>query len=267
MIKKFIGFLFDIWKERKTILELAKNDFRAKYTNSILGIVWAFAVPFSTILIMWFVFEFGFRSAPVDDVPFILFYIPAFLAWNYFSDAFSSASGCLWEYSYMIKKMRFRVSVLPIVKLISAGFVHLFFICIIFIMFGLYGYKISIYNFQVFYYFFALDVLLIGLTWLCSALAVFSKDIGNMISVILQVGFWATPIVWVPNNLPENVSIILKCNPMYYICNGYRESFIYHKWFWESKAEFIYFWVITAIVFIIGANMFRRLRPQFADVM
>ena len=131
MFKNFISFLRDIWREKKTILELAKNDFRAKYTNSILGIVWAFAVPFSTILIMWFVFEFGFRSSPVDNVPFILFYIPAFLAWNYFSDVFSSASGCLWEYSYMIKKMRFRVSVLPIVKLISAGFVHTFFIFII----------------------------------------------------------------------------------------------------------------------------------------
>ena len=56
MLNKLIGFLIDIWRERKTILDLAKNDFRAKYTNSILGIVWAFVVPFSTILIMWFVF-------------------------------------------------------------------------------------------------------------------------------------------------------------------------------------------------------------------
>lgn len=267
MIKSFLHFLVDVWKERKIILDLAKNDFKAKYTNSMFGIVWAFAVPFSTILIMWFIFEVGFHSQPIDNVPFILFYIPAFLAWNFFSDALTAATGCLWEYSYMVKKMRFRVSVLPIVKLISAGFVHVFFILVIFVMFGIYGYMPNIYNLQIFYYIFSLGILLIGLSWLGSSLAVFSKDINNVITVILQVGFWATPIVWVPNNLSSSVDFILRCNPMYYICNGYRECFIYQKWFWEDKTGMLYYWILTALVFIIGANMFRRLRPQFADVM
>ena len=132
MVKGVLNFLGGIWQERKVIFDLAKNDFKSKYTNSLLGIAWAFMLPLTVILVLWFVFQVGFRSTPVDNVPFILWYIPAFLSWNFFSDAFASASGCIFDYAYLVKNMQFRVSSLPIVKIISSSFVHLFFIMFIF---------------------------------------------------------------------------------------------------------------------------------------
>ena len=92
MIKGFWNFFKGLIDDRKVILDLAKNDFKAKYTNSLLGIVWAFMLPLTIILVLWFVFQVGFRSAPVNDIPFILWYIPAFLSWNFFTDAFGSGS-------------------------------------------------------------------------------------------------------------------------------------------------------------------------------
>ena len=89
----------------------------------------------------------------------------------------------------MVKKMKFRVSVIPIVKIISSGFVHVFFIGVIVIIYLVYGHHPSIYNIQVLYYLFALCVLLIGFGWLSSAMAVFAKDTSNIVAVILQVGF------------------------------------------------------------------------------
>ena len=90
MVKSFLSFVKDIIRERKLIFELAKNDFKAKYAGSFLGVVWAFVQPLVTVLVMWFVFEKGFRSKPVDDVPFILWFVPAYIPWIFFSDMLAS---------------------------------------------------------------------------------------------------------------------------------------------------------------------------------
>lgn len=267
MVRGFVDFFSDLYKDRKVIFELAKNDFKAKYTNSLLGIVWAFMLPLTIILVLWFVFEVGFRSSPVEDVPFILWYIPAFLSWNFFSDALGAGAGCVFDYSYLVKNMQFRVSALPVVKIISSSFVHVFFIVFIFLIYFIYGYYPRIYNIQVIYYYFCTVVLLLGVTWVMSALAVFSKDILNIISLIVQVGFWATPLIWNPDNMPEIVRTVVKINPMYYVCVGYRESFSGTVWFWQHPWNTLYFWCFALAQLLVGAYVFHRLRSQFADML
>ena len=163
--------------------------------------------------------------------------------------------------------MQFRVSTLPLVKIVSASFVHFFFILFIVLIYFLYGYTPNIYNIQVIYYYLCMAALLMGLTWVMSALAVFSKDILNIISLITQVGFWATPLVWDPGSLPRVSSIVVKLNPMYYICVGYRETFSGSVWFWEHPALTLYFWLFTFVLLFAGAYVFYRLRPQFADLL
>lgn len=267
MLKGFINFFKDLITDRKVIYELAKNDFKAKYTNSLLGIAWAFMLPLTIILVLWYVFQVGFRSSPVDDIPFILWYIPAYLSWQFFTDAFGSGSGCIFDYSYLVKNMQFRVSTLPLVKIVSSSFVHFFFIAFILLIYLVYGYTPNIYNIQVVYYYVCTVALLMGLTWAMSALAVFSKDILNIIALITQVGFWATPLVWDPSGMPEASQIIIKLNPMYYVCVGYRETFSEQIWFWEHPALTLYFWIFTLVLLFVGAYVFFRLRPQFADML
>ena len=97
MIKGFFGFLVGIYKERKIILNLAINDFKSKFTNSLLGMIWGFLLPLLTIFVLWYVFEIGLKSGTVKDVPFMLYYIPAYIAWNFFTEAFSGCCNCLIE--------------------------------------------------------------------------------------------------------------------------------------------------------------------------
>lgn len=262
------AFSKDLWSDRQVLLELAMNDFKTKYTNSLLGIVWAFALPLIMVLVLWFVFEVQFHSAPMENVPFILWYMPAYLAWNFFTDAFGSASGCLSEYGYLVKNMRFRVSTLPIVKIISSSFVHMFFIVFIFVIYAVYGYMPRVNNIQVIYYYLALVVYLLGLTWITSALTVFAKDVLSIVNLIVQVGFWATPIVWSADGMSETVQTVLKLNPIYYICNGYREAFCTNNLFFQQHPAWtIYFWIFAVIQLIIGVYVFSKLRPQFADLL
>jgi lipopolysaccharide transport system permease protein/teichoic acid transport system permease protein len=67
--------------------------------------------------------------------------------------------------------------------------------------------------------------------------------------------------------MPPKVQFLLKLNPMFYIVQGYRESFIYFVPFWHHWQMTLYFWGLTGIVFVLGATVFLRLRPHFADVL
>ena len=67
--------------------------------------------------------------------------------------------------------------------------------------------------------------------------------------------------------IPEAYWWIFKLNPMYYIVTGYRESFIYHRWFWELGYTNLSFWIETAVIALAGVVIFKKLRPHFADVI
>ena len=266
-LKNFFFFLRDLINSRTLIISLTKNDFRTKYLGSYLGLIWAFINPAITITIFWFVFEVGFKSMPVNDFPFILWLITGMIPWFFFADCLSSGTNSVIENSFLVKKVVFRVSMLPIVKLLSALCIHLFFIFVIFSMFALYHYPPDLYSMQVVYYLFATMFLVLGLSWITSSIVVFLKDVGQMIGVVLQFGFWGTPIFWSLNMLPEKYHVFMKLNPVYYLTEGYRDSFINKIWFWEHPGQTLYFWAISSIIFVLGAVLFRRLRPHFADVL
>lgn len=261
------SFLKDIYSSRKLLLNLAKNDIKSKYSGSFFGILWAFVQPLVTMLVFWFVFQVGFRNPPIENIPFIIWFACAYIPWIYFSDGLISSANCLFEYSYLVKKIRFRTSTLPLVKVYSVTFIHIFFMLFICIINLIYGFKISFVWLQMIYYSFCIFVLLIGLSWLISSISVFFKDFTQIINIILQIGFWITPIMWAPENLNENVLLILKLNPMYYISQGYRDTFITGIFFWERGWINLYFWIVATLILIVGALAYQKLRPHFADVL
>lgn len=265
--KSFVRFLTDIVHDRSVLWGLAKNDVRAKFAASFLGSVWAFIQPLITLLVLWFVFQVGFRNPPVSDVPFMVWYAPAYLVWSFFSEALTSGTNCLIEYSYLVKKVNFRVSIIPLVKILSSALIHVFFIIFIFFLLLVYKIPFSIYNLQVIYYFLCTIFMLVGLCWLLSAIAPFLKDTSNMVNVLIQIGFWMTPILWSADGMNPWIVRVLKLNPMFYICQGYRDSFIDHVWFWERGLISLYFFAFSCLIFVVGAYLFHKLRPQFADVL
>ena len=263
----YVDFFRDIYLSKDVLFKLALNDFKVKYAGSYLGIVWAFIHPIITILVYWFVFQIGFKNSPVDDFPFILWLICGVIPWFYFSETLTGATNSLFEYNYLVKKVVFSVNIVPIVKIISGLFVHLFFILFILFMFLIYGYGVDIYAFQLIYYVFSMIMLLLGVTWITSALSVFARDMSQAISVILQFGFWLTPIFWSYEMVPEKWQVFFKLNPLYYIVLGFRDSFINEVWFWERPAIMIQYWCIVLILFVLGVVTFKKLRVHFSDML
>lgn len=265
--KRTTHMLREIIQNYKLVLNLARNDFKTKYTASYLGVIWGFIQPIITILTYWFVFQVGLRSGNVGDMPFILWFVCGIVPWFFFSDALSGATSVFPEYSYLVKKVVFQIELLPFIKVVSVIFVQLFFIGFIFVVFGAYGYYPSIYNLQVLYYLFCLFIFVFSLGLLTSSIVLFLKDLTQIITIILQIGFWFTPIGWPITMISGMWKVIFQLNPMFYIVQGYRDSFVDHVLFIERPLETVYFWLLSLCILTAGVIIFKRLKPHFADVL
>ena len=263
----FVSIAKEHWQNRGMLWQLAKNDFRARYATSILGVGWAYIQPLCMILVLWFVFQVGLRSSDIGGVPFIVWYAPAYLVWSFFQETVSGMTNCIREYNYLVRKVNFPVSLIPTVKLIPGIFVHLGFFVFIIGLNLIYGNRMHISNLQMIYYFFCAICYAWGLGMICASIAPFAGDIASIVNVVMTVGFWFTPIVWNPEGMSGTIQTILKINPMYYICNGYRDAFLSHRAFWEHPWNTLSFWLTVAVLILLGCRLFRKLSSDFADVL
>lgn len=268
-MNKILALPAELYQNRKLVLSLAKNDFKTKYAGSYLGIVWAFIQPIVTILVYWFVFSVGLKAGTVSDYPFVIYLVSGIVPWFFFQDALNGGTNALIEYNYLVKKVVFKISILPIVKIISALFVHVFFVAFALILCACYGYTPSLYTLQIIYYSVCTFLFVLGLVYATSAIVIFFRDLTQIISIFLQVGVWLTPIMWDINMLSSHPWLIklFKLNPMYYVVTGYRDSMLGHIGIWNHASWTIYFWVVTILLFGLGSVIFKRLKPHFADVL
>ncbi len=258
----------DVFREREMFWDLVKNDFQARFAGSYFGIFWAFVQPFITMILYWFVFQVGLRAGKVSEYPFILFLMSGMIPWFYFSESFSSATNVLVEYSYLVKKVVFNVEMLPVLKVLSAIFVHLFFVAFLMVVCALYGYRPDAYTLQIIYYIFCMIVLVLGLSFATSSCNAFFKDMAQIVGILLTVGVWITPIMWNAAGVLSGPLLgIFKLNPLYYVVDGFRDSLLAKRWFWEKPVWSAYFWSVTILIYIFGVKMFCRLKVHFSDVL
>lgn len=257
----------ELYQNRRLIWKLAKNDFKKRYAGSYLGAVWAMIQPVVTVFMYWFVFDqLGFMRGGAD-VPYVLFLTAGLVPWFYFSEALTNGTMALLEYNYLVKKVVFKISILPIIKIIAATFIHAFFVIVMLIISCIYGYYPTLYTLQIFYYSFCLFIFVLALCYTTCAVVVFFRDLSQIIGIILQIGMWATPILWNIDSIDGIWLTIFKINPLVYIVSGYRNAVYGREWFWQDFYSTVYFWIVTVVLFLLGAVIFKRLKVHFADVM
>lgn len=255
---------------RDKVLYLAKNDFKTKYAGSYMGIIWAFVQPLVTIVLYWFVFQVGLRSGDVGDTPFILWLMAGLIPWFFFQEALVNATNCFVEYSYLVKKVVFNIDILPLVKVLSSMFVHIFFMALLVGAYVLMGYFPGWIALQLLYYSFCMVCLVISIGYFTSAIAVFFKDTTQIINVFMQIGTWMTPILWNFNDVRmqevlSKIGFLFKLNPMFYVVDGCRRTMIEKEFFFERPLLTVYFWLFVIVMGVISSIVYKRLKPHFAD--
>jgi ABC-type polysaccharide/polyol phosphate export permease len=275
VIVKSIGYARDILHSRRLILDLTSREFRSRHLGSALGLLWAFIHPALLMTIYYLVFNYALNAGPIVykqtdhpdmKVPFLVWLLAGMVPWFIISDTIAGGASAITDNRFLVKKVVFRVSLLPIVRLLSNLPVHFFLLLVVTGICWKYGYVPSWYTLQSLYYLFALLVLGLGWSLLMAAIVPFLKDIGQIVQVILTFAFWGTPLIW---NIETHEKYKLEAylNPVCYVVQGYRESLIYRQGFWHHPPITAYFWTFTLSLLIIGGLVFSRLRAHFADVL
>lgn len=263
----FFNLIQKIAGNRYMIQVMAMREIKSRYVGSAIGLFWSVIHPIIMVFIYWFIFSLGFKVKPTNDIPFVVWFFCAFVPWSTFNEMLNSSTNSIVKHTTLVKRTLFPSETFPFIYVVASGVNHLIMLLILGVMLWLNDLPLSFYSLQLFYYWGAMIILMIGMGWFFSALNVFLRDIGQLVGVLLQVWFWGTPIFWSLEMLPERLRFFLKLNPMYYIVEGYRDSFLYHRPFWENTEFTIYFWIPCLLIFIVGGSVFRKLKPEFADVL
>lgn len=253
---------------RRLVFTLAWRDLTSAYSGSVVGSLWAVVDPLVYIALSLLFFQFAIKGVATNGVPYVAWVLPAIVLWTFLTSVINSSVNSLREYSYLMRHSSFDIRLVAVIKLLSSLFVHMVLIAVLVTVLGAARYITLGWNtLAVFYYLAASSMLLVGLSWLLSALGVFWKDVRNLVSMALQLGFWISPIFWTPGRFPRPVSTIMYLNPFYYPIDGFRAALLsadFGSHFWLASA---YFWSLTIFLLWLSSRIFKRLSRNFGDVL
>jgi teichoic acid transport system permease protein len=257
------------YEYRTQILQLAQADIIKTYRGSALGWMWAIIKPSITIFVYWFAFSIGLRAAgPVNGFPFFLWLLAGIVPWFYISEMLTQGSKTMKRYSYLVTKIKFPVSTISTFVSLSKLYVHLALMGVVVVIFVLMGYPIDIYIIQLPFYALLMFVFFTLWSLFAAPLSAVSKDFANVVGSLVTAIFWMSGIMWDVNSIPFPVlKSILMFNPVTFIATGYRNVFIYKRWFFEEPFALFAFGVILAMMFIAAIYTFTKLRREIADVL
>ncbi|WP_291980477.1 ABC transporter permease [Luteitalea sp.] len=252
---------------RALIQSLVTRELKARYRGSVLGFFWSFINPLLLLVVYSFVFTVVLPGThPPEIEPYALFLFCGILPWTWFSSSLTEAANSLMAGGNLIKKVLFPAEILPIVAVLS-NMMHFFFGLPILLAF-LIWFRPTISFVEVLWFPVVVAVQLLftlGLSLLLAALTVHFRDIKDILSNLLTLWFFATPIIYPMHLAPGTISkAVLNANPFSHFAVSYQEILFYEGPFGHWKWLLAIF-VASVLLFLLGYFLFDRLRDSFAE--
>lgn len=224
------GILKGIWHYRFYIASAIRADFQARVARSRLGVMWVVISPLAQVAIFAFVLSaIMTQRLPGIDSPFAysIYLLAGFLAWTLFVEIVNRCLTIFIDNANALKKIVFPRIALPLIAAGAALVNNMIFLAALCGAYLLLGHNPL--PGLVWYPVLALvtAALALGLGLTLGVLNVFMRDIGQLVQILLQLGFWLTPIVYMPTILPELYRDWIKINPMFWVVDGYHRSFAF----------------------------------------
>ena len=253
---------------RGLIQSLVARDLKARYRGSFLGFFWSFVNPLLFLLVYSFVFTFVMPASQDPRVtPYALFMFCGILPWTWFSASLLESAGVLISGGNLIKKVLFPAEVLPIVTVL-ANMVHFFFGLVILAGFLIYYQKpVHASALAVFPVVVLIQLILTaGFALLLSALTVHFRDIRDILTNLVMLWFFGTPIIYPYFLFPKTSwqGKLLRLNPFTHIVITYQEILFFGGPVGHLKWLLV-LGVMSVGFFLFGYFIFDRLRDSFAE--
>ena len=250
----------ELYQYRELLKTNVQKEIRGKYKGSFLGVLWSFLNPLLMVLVYALVFPYIMRTN-VDN--YLVYLITGVIPWNFFTTCITTGCNCVWINGGIIKKVYFPREILPI-SVVAAGLINFLISCVIillFVLFGGIGFSIELLWLPLIAI--IQSALSLGLLFILSAINVYVRDIEYLVGFLLNLLFYATPILYTADMFPESIRWVLYLNPMTTIIESYRNIFYYQQS--PALTSLMIVFAVSFIILIIGYLIFKKLERGFAE--
>ena len=221
-----------LWQYRYFVLSSVRSEFRGRFARSTFGGLWAFLNPLAEVAIYALILS-NVLSARFEGInnkySFAIYLTSGILAWSLFANVVNRCVGLFIANGDLIKKVNFPKVVLPATVAGIALVDNLLLLLAIAVVFALLGHTPDIYVIWLPLLVMITLTLGIGIGLILGILNVFIRDIGQVVPIVLQFGFWLTPIVYPIDIIPESWRGWLQLNPMVPIVDAYHAALAFNQ--------------------------------------
>lgn len=262
------ALLSNIYSGRYILKTLVIKDIKAKYAGSVFGPLWAIATPLYQILLYTFLFSIILKvrfEEGSGTSSFVVYLLAGLIPWLFFSEATLRGISTFIDNAHIIKKVNFPMEICVASVVISSAvtfFIYTIFFLAMLIFMGF----LKLHTFPLIILPFMIQVLLIlGLSFGLGSIAVFFRDITQIVGMILNLLFFLTPIVYPSNVIPEKVRWLFNINPFYFIVEIYRNILVRGKM--PDAISIIYPSIFAVVIFLAGYYIFNKTKASFKDIL
>jgi len=259
-------FLRNLVERRSLLFQLVRRDFDQRFVGSAVGWIWGLIHPLVLLLSWVFVFQIVLKQkAPEGETsPYALYIFAGMLPWLLFSETVQRSAPSLLDQANLITKTVFPAEIVPVSVFLSTLMSHLLALALL-VLAELWMNQVSIFLVFLPVYMLAIGLFAVGVGWIVASLHVYLRDTAQMLSVVLVMWFWATPIFLDESKFPGWAKLLLVANPLYYLVRSYRAVLLH-----STAPDFRDLAIAIAFgmgAFLLGGLFFRYMKRGFADVL
>ncbi len=265
--------LRSLWTNRQLIRQLTARYVQARFRGSVLGIVWSFVLPLLMLAVYTFVFGFVIKNNKWPAVfrndsifHFALLLYAGLIVYAVFSETISAATSAIVHNVNYVKKVVFPLEILPVCNLGAAVVQGLISFVVLIVCAAAITRSISPTLYYLPVVLIPLVMFTLGLAWWLASLGVFLRDMGQIVSVVLQMLMFMTPIFYpIADPLPKVFQQIMRLNPLTVIVENARRVLLFGQapdWLWLGITA-----LISVVILQLGYIWFMKTKRGFADVI
>ena len=270
-----VGGIDELLRSRELTANLVRRDLKVRHRGTFLGMLWSLTTPLLLVGLYYFIFTYIFKIRTAPDairpdgtlVTFAVYFFGGLTIWNLFASSVGASTGSVIGSGYLLNKVYFPRSVLPLSTVLSALVTFGFELAVLFVATLVF---VGLPSFQILWLpviVLIVVVLAFGLALLLSAVTVFLRDVAHFIGVFLQLWFWGTPIIYSMSFVKDSPGVvrILQLNPMTGIVVSFRNVVMLNRP--PDYKLLAYDAVVALVALVIGARAFNRWQKLFSEIV
>lgn len=259
----------DIFGNLHRITALAYFECKLGTKDMFLGNLWKILSPFIQIGAYWFVFGIGLRNgAPVDGIPYVVWLTCGVTAWFWLNGCINRSAGSIYGKAAILTRSNIPTCLIPLSSVISQTLDDSWTIILMLVIYLANGCTPTSSAWGLLYYLFCGLIFLSVCSLITSALVMLARDFQKVLQAVMRLIFYLSPVFWkASGNMPLLYQLFDFCNPFGYIIRGFRDSLLYNVSILESWRQGVVFWVVVAILYLVGSAFQSKMRKNLLDYL